>query len=469
MKTLLVFSLLCALTAFAAGEETIRAFPDIRKMQTGEAAAGRLVSLSGVVTFVRNDGFVLATSAERDQNAVFVVRIAQTAGPTEISEGDAIRVEGRTCVWENIAAVEAHSLVRSNSKRETLPSPDEPKWHDVRKGWRNLRRGSLRGTIAAADLIETEKDGHPVTILTLRNWDEKIGVHINGHIHPMIAQVGNTVEVVGIVRNAFDADGKVLASFFEVSSPDGVNLLATSHERLVEAFLIALGILAALAATGFCTAWLRALRERKEMKLLAADRRRIAADLHDTIEQHLAGARILLDGVAGISGIPDAAQKRIRMACEILGNAKAEVREAVTGLKSDISDFPALAAAIERIAEKVSRLGQVKAVADCKGLKTFGGSLHGDAHVNLLLIIRETVTNAIKHGKAKNIRIYADGLKMRIANDGAPFDPSSALGPETGHYGLSGMKERCARNNWNLSFGRDGVWTFVEVTREVKK
>ena len=50
-----------------------------------------------------------------------------------------------------------------------------------------------------------------------------------------------------------------------------------------------------------------------------------------------------------------------------------------------------------------------------------------------------------------------------VLNDGAPFDLDRTLGPETGHYGLSGMKERALRNHLSLSWGRDGRWTYVRI------
>lgn len=86
---------------------------------------------------------------------------------------------------------------------------------------------------------------------------------------------------------------------------------------------------------------------------------------------------------------------------------------------------------------------------------------------NLVMIVREAVTNAVKHGKAKTIAIVCDpvenGFVLRILNDGEPFDRSTALGPETGHYGLAGMEERAKRGNFKLSFGSDGKWTQVKL------
>jgi signal transduction histidine kinase len=50
-----------------------------------------------------------------------------------------------------------------------------------------------------------------------------------------------------------------------------------------------------------------------------------------------------------------------------------------------------------------------------------------------------------------------------VLNDGEPFDAASALGPEAGHFGLAGMRERAKRNGMRISWGCEGRWTSVEV------
>ena len=88
-----------------------------------------------------------------------------------------------------------------------------------------------------------------------------------------------------------------------------------------------------------------------------------------------------------------------------------------------------------------------------------------------MLILREATTNAVKHGKAQQIVFTGDPLRpkgfvLRVLNDGAPFEVSRALGPETGHYGLSGMRERALRNRLAISWGRSDKWTYMELRSE---
>ena len=73
----------------------------------------------------------------------------------------------------------------------------------------------------------------------------------------------------------------------------------------------------------------------------------------------------------------------------------------------------------------------------------------------------------MKHGRCRNIAITSDpqgeGFVLAVANDGEPFDPDAVLGPEAGHYGLSGMRERAKRTGIDLSFARSGRWTVVRL------
>ena len=103
-----------------------------------------------------------------------------------------------------------------------------------------------------------------------------------------------------------------------------------------------------------------------------------------------------------------------------------------------------------------------------KMLRGLPASMPEGMLADLVLIMREAVTNAVKHGKAGTVVFTADplpegGFAIMVLNDGAPFDVNRALGPETGHYGLSGMKERALRNHLSLSWGRDGRWTYVRI------
>jgi signal transduction histidine kinase len=89
---------------------------------------------------------------------------------------------------------------------------------------------------------------------------------------------------------------------------------------------------------------------------------------------------------------------------------------------------------------------------------------------DLSLIVREAIGNAVKHGGAKKIAIASDpdgaGWMLRIANDGAAFDPEVAPGPAEGHFGVEGMRQRARRIGAGVSFSVRNGWTVLDL--EVK-
>ena len=325
--TILVMLVAVGMTLAGVGEEVraIGSFGEIRKMSASEAAKGRPVELSGVVTYAMiGEGFVLSPfgpSGLRDQNAVFV------KSDRRMDVGRTLTVRGRTFVWENIAAMEAHDIAVAGLI--TLPPPDIPKWSDVRKGWRNLRRARCCGFVDAVD-FHTDDTGEGWTLLTMFG----ASVRIRGRVKGAERMVGELVEGSGITRNSFDADGRVLAAWFEIASPADVRLYATRNEWAIYALFAILAILG-VAALGFGVEYLRARRRRKEMELVAADRRRIAAQLHDTIDQHLAGANFLLTAALATNALPAKERAHVENAAQVLADAKAATRDMIVSLQTE--------------------------------------------------------------------------------------------------------------------------------------
>ena len=327
LKTAFTVIAMGVITLAGVGEEvrTIGSFGEIRKMSAAEAAKGCPVELSGVVTYAMPDkGFVLSPFGPfglRDQNAVFV------KSDRRMDVGRTLTVRGRTFVWENIAAMEAHDIAVAGLI--TLPPPDIPKWSDVRKGWRNLRRARCCGFVDAVD-FHTDEKGRVWTYLTTFG----ASVRIRGRVKGAERMVGELVEGSGITRNSFDADGRVLAAWFEIASPNNVRIYATRNEWAMYALFTILVVLA-VAALGFGIAYLRARRRRKDMELVAADRRRIAAQLHDTIDQHLAGANFLLTAALASSALPETERGHVENAAQVLADAKAATRDMIVSLQTE--------------------------------------------------------------------------------------------------------------------------------------
>lgn len=219
-----------------------------------------------------------------------------------------------------------------------------------------------------------------------------------------------------------------------------------------------------------CTLLGKVRRRQKLSSTIASERKRMADDLHDTIEQHLAGAGMLLK-LARKKALQSekSLEVPLREAQDILLRAKQEMRDVVWGLKMDEMMLMTPVAMLQKLAGQLSKPGQLRIRTRIRGLpKHFPAQTMRD----LSLVVREAVNNAVKHGNATRIAIVVDpvgddAFMIRIANNGKPFDRATAPGPADGHFGLEGMSERVRRMGMTLTFETRGKWTVAKL--ETKK
>jgi signal transduction histidine kinase len=268
--------------------------------------------------------------------------------------------------------------------------------------------------------------------------------------------------VTGCVFDELNQDGVLVDSIVELEDQSSVEVLSTVYWWRIGAAALALAVavLLLVVVVGLMKLRRRMIAERA----VAVERQRMAADLHDTIEQHLAGVKILLTCALKPQGVPEETKKVLEQAAAMLIHAKGEVRSTIMNLRG-ADDGKSLEDHFREMASSL-RHGGVTARVLLRGVPVrMDAARLGD----LLLIVREAVTNAVKHGKAKTVVIVSDpmpeagGFVLKVLNDGVPFDAASALGPETGHFGLAGMKERASRSGFALDFLVYGKWTVVKV------
>jgi signal transduction histidine kinase len=166
------------------------------------------------------------------------------------------------------------------------------------------------------------------------------------------------------------------------------------------------------------------------------ERRRMARDLHDGAAQELAfivrRARRLAAATPGdeLAQLAAAAQRALD-----------DSRRAIAALVRPV-DEPldvALAAAAEDVA---ARTGAHVAL-DLES----GADASPDVREALLRIATEAVGNAARHAHADVVRVELEAgrpLRLRVVDDGAGFDVSSASASNT-RFGLTSMRDRAAR------------------------
>ena len=183
------------------------------------------------------------------------------------------------------------------------------------------------------------------------------------------------------------------------------------------------------------------------------ERRRIARDLHDGLAQELAfivtTTRKMVDARYGDHEVIQLASAAER--------ALDESRRGIASLTQRNSQ-PFDAALVQTVEEVGGRLGaQVLVTADA------APRLTQERQEQLLRIVREAVTNAVRHGSANVVRVEFSngrGLHLRIEDDGVGFDPA---GVHPNGYGLIGMRERAAALGGQLFIASTSEGTQIEV------
>ena len=456
---IVVAAALAALCGVCAGaplspREFLRLSPE-------KVAAGGEASVRGVVTFVSgiDRRFVVAPQDNPRHAGVMIL----CGGVSSPENGDLVLVSGRAVRFAGLPALDA--LRVDVIRRTTLPLASGAKQADFRRGLLYNRRICLTG-MASGMRVESAAGG-PTTMLNLELENYTACVRIPGEVEAD-GVVGETVRATGLAINRYADDGLFLDAELEVSGVDALDVVERNPAApFVVAAICFLGAAIVFFAGTSFVLWRRGARVKHDMEVVAAERRRMAAELHDTIEQHLAGANLIAAGVLSLDGVQPEVVEAMKTLAGLLANAKAEVRSAVMDLRS-AGDVPVpLSDIVGSMVASLRKAG----VRARKCLRGIPDALPEGLCHDVVQIMREATTNAVKHGKAGRVLFTSDplpggGFEIKVLNDGAPFEIDSALGPETGHYGLSGMRERALRNRLDLSWGRDGCWTFVRIVSE---
>jgi signal transduction histidine kinase len=227
-----------------------------------------------------------------------------------------------------------------------------------------------------------------------------------------------------------------------------------------------LGALMLIGATGLAyTLHLRRIRGR--FALVLQERARIAREIHDTLAQGFVGISSQLDAVSiCLKEDPRAAHGYLDLARKMTRHSLSEARRSVADLRASALKGHDLATALRAEAVRWTAASNLQVEVDISQQRA---RLPHEIEQNLLRIAQEAVANTLKHASAAKLlvqlRVEAQNLCLRVADDGrgcSKPDMSSSL---EGHFGLIGMRERAQSIGGQFQFKSEpGSGTFVEVT-----
>jgi signal transduction histidine kinase len=208
------------------------------------------------------------------------------------------------------------------------------------------------------------------------------------------------------------------------------------------------------------------IRQKVETEAVLEERARIARELHDTLEQALAGTSLQLKALASrLSGMPSETLRILEMTRLMVRHGQEEARRTVRNLRQvalERADLPtALAQQAARCRNGMSAEIKTSVLGTPRPLPS-------KVESHLLRIGQEATTNAVKHAQANSIWLdlgYEENrVKLSVRDNGSGFDAANAASSEAGHFGLLGMRERAEKIGGTLSIrSAPGQGTTVEV------
>ncbi len=195
-----------------------------------------------------------------------------------------------------------------------------------------------------------------------------------------------------------------------------------------------------LAVTaGAAVATLR-LQERLRLVALQEDRERIARDLHDSIIQDLFAIGLSLQTAMGrVDTEPEVVRTRLNDAVDRLDESISSLRRYIFDLRPPVWARPSLASELRGLLSDLSEAYGVEVGLDVDCPPDIPEPPLSD---HVIAVVKESVSNALRHSKARTIdvRVVCDGPRIRvnIADDGIGFDPNT----ERAGLGLRNLKGR---------------------------
>ncbi len=418
------------------GDAQLRAVDELLR---SDSTARTRVRVRGAVTHATADGLFL-----RGEGGSLFVRAASSP---LLTPGTEVEVEGFASIAPFRPILRAFRV-----QMLTKGSPPQPKPLD-------LTAGTLVGlheelVSVDADLLALRDGPNGATTLQCRadNWFFEATLSANGK--PRLT-AEDRLRLTGICEltttNPLPFSNNVDGFRLQLRSAADIQVLQVAPWWTLQRLLWALGIVGTLALIAF--AWAALLRRRVaeqtetirvqiERGAVKDERQRIARELHDTIEQELAGVSLQLRNARQrLVHAPEQASSSLDLAEKMLRHCRDEARSSIRDLRSVALEQRGLHGALEEFLVPLAAESGAKFTFEVQGHPR---DLPGSSEIHLLRIAQEAVANSARHSGAKEISVLlsydADAVTLEVRDDGRGFN-AKASAPR-GHFGLLGIQER---------------------------
>lgn len=248
-----------------------------------------------------------------------------------------------------------------------------------------------------------------------------------------------------------------------VRTPSDIRIVSRPSWWTPNRLLAVIASLLVLAAAALGWGWwLNRLVERRSRELLREqvahrlaesrreDRTRLAVELHDSLSQTLTSVAFQISSAKSAKDDYAGIETRLSTAERMLDSCRTELKHCLIDLRSNALEERNLETAIRIAVDNVRCEAEVETSVDISR----AGLSDSVAHA-ILMIVRELVSNAVRHGHAKRIFVkgaYDSGkITLSVSDDGCGFDTANRPGFREGHFGLDGIRQRIKAYNGSIS------------------
>ena len=181
------------------------------------------------------------------------------------------------------------------------------------------------------------------------------------------------------------------------------------------------------------------------------ERNRLAREIHDTLGHSLTGIITGLDACVTLVDVaPDAVREQLKVIADVARNGMTDVRRSVKALRPDALEKMELEKALVEMMEETRKASHVEIEYCCTAELTH---YNKDEEEIIYRIVQESITNAIRHGKASKIMI-AISMEYHVMNIWVKDNGVGCKQIEKG-FGLHHMEERLAMLHGSLNYFTD--------------
>lgn len=190
----------------------------------------------------------------------------------------------------------------------------------------------------------------------------------------------------------------------------------------------------------------RLRRAERDFEAVLGERNRIAREIHDTLAQGYVGVSVQLELLAELLRMSrtEAAQKQLDVTRGYVREGLADARQSIWALRTQDAGETMLPVRLRRLVEAAGS----ESLAATFSVYGAYRPLPADTEQELLRVAQEAIQNVKKHAAASKLAVRleygTDAIILQAEDNGRGGVIDMQDGAASGHFGLTGMRERAA-------------------------